>query len=162
MDQLLSENDIKERLSLVYIQSIASRCGYCYGDPSLDRDSIDISISAGGNMRPKIDFQLKATSSPQWQGDEVAFSLSRKNYDDLSAKRQTPIYLGLLVLPNDSAQWLQWSEEELIIKNCIYWLSLKDFPPISTERKTVKLPKNQVLNCKSMRELIDQSRGDIP
>ena len=61
-DTLLSIRDIEERLSIAYVLAVAARAGYTTSERDLDRDGIDLSIQAGGSMRPALDLQLKATS----------------------------------------------------------------------------------------------------
>ncbi len=52
-----------EALSRAYVSAIAAHAGYTVGRPEPDRDSVDLSLSAGGAMRPQIDIQLKATTT---------------------------------------------------------------------------------------------------
>ena len=63
-DVLLSTTDREEALSRAYVQTIAAGAGYVVGDMDFDRDGVDITVKAGGGMRPCLDIQLKA----QWSG----------------------------------------------------------------------------------------------
>jgi hypothetical protein len=50
--------------------------------------------------------------------------------------------LVVLVMPNNEAQWLNQSAEELVIRPCAYWLSLKGAPAtasVSTVRVFIPL-----------------------
>ena len=60
-DALLSEEDVKEALSRVYVMAVAARAGFDTSKTELDRDGVDLRIHAGGAMRPALDLQLKAT-----------------------------------------------------------------------------------------------------
>ena len=60
-DALLTSNDEEEALSRVYVQAVAARAGYVTSKCDLDRDGVDLRIHAGGDMRPALDLQLKAT-----------------------------------------------------------------------------------------------------
>ena len=58
-----TEEKQKERLSLVYVEALAAQAGFTTSKPGPDRDSIDLSIQAGGRFRPALDLQLKATTT---------------------------------------------------------------------------------------------------
>ena len=127
-ESLLTKNDQKERLSVVYANALAAYAGYVAYEPSgPDRDSVDLGIRAGGQQRPGLDVQLKATSNlttPQAGGDK-SFRLSKKNYDDLRAQTQTPRLLVVLELPKHKTHWLTVTTEELTLRHRAYWLSLQ-------------------------------------
>ena len=60
-DRLLGTADRKEALSRVYTRAVAAAAGYAVGECDFDRDGVDLRIHAGGEMRPALDLQLKAT-----------------------------------------------------------------------------------------------------
>ena len=60
-DNLLTIADQEEELSFVYVRAIAAQAGYATSAPSLDRSGVDLSIHAGGAMKPALDLQLKAS-----------------------------------------------------------------------------------------------------
>ena len=153
-DMVLTDNDRKEQLSIAFVNAVAAKSGYTVGSMNLDRESIDRLISAGGDMAPMLSVQLKATASPTWRGDTLAFSLPRKNYDDLRKVRFIPAILVVLELPENEEEWMHWTEGELIMRRCARWLSLKDFPAVETESKTVYLPRSQSFNPESLTELM--------
>lgn len=136
------------------MNAVAAKAGYTVGSMNIDRESIDRLISAGGDMAPTLTVQLKATASPTWRGDNLAFPLPRKNYDDLRRVRFNPAILVVLELPENENEWMHWTEGELTMRRCARWLSLKDYPPIETESKTVYLPRSQSFNPDSLKELM--------
>jgi hypothetical protein len=159
---LLTENDRKERLSVAYAKALAAKVGYATSENDLDRDSVDIMLSDSGNdMRSMLGLQLKATSSPMWTDDGLTFVLSRKNYDDLRAKRMAPLILVVLVLPADEAKWLEWSTERLSISECAWWMSLKGYPDIDSKSKSIHIPRSQVFGPEKLKELMAQARGGL-
>lgn len=88
-DTLLSTNDKKEALSRVYACAVAAGASYVTSAPQYDRDGIDPQIRAGGDMRPGIDVQLKATVNLERKGDgHYRFPLPRHNFDLLRASRR--------------------------------------------------------------------------
>lgn len=157
-DNLLSENDQKEHLSLAFVAAIAAKAGYALGQYNIDRDSVDLEIKGGGGMRPAIAMQLKASSTLEVKGGKIPFSLSAKNYNDLRAPRQTPIILVVYQLPRDPNHWLECSLPQITLRRCARWLSLKGFPETTNDSKTVHIPWDQTLDVKSMQTLMQKSR----
>lgn len=160
-DSLLTENDRKEKLSIAYASAVAAAAGYVTSQPNADRDSIDLEIAAGGSMRARIALQLKATSNPNWHEDDLHFVVKKKNYDDLIALRQVPLILVVMVLPASNQFWLRTSEEQLLLRHCAWWLSLKGFPEIDQDSKVVRMPKAQRFDASALKDLIDASRRGV-
>ena len=55
----------------------------------------------------------------------------------------------LLVLPKEENDWLGQSEEELLVRHCAYWVSLRGLEP-TTAKKTVRIsiPRSNVFSTK--------------
>ncbi len=48
----------KEMLSIAYVRAVAAQAGYAVSPgPCPDRDSVDLTVQAGGTMHPSIDLQ---------------------------------------------------------------------------------------------------------
>jgi len=160
-DGLLSEQDEQEAYSLAYASAVAAKARYTIAIPIQDRDSIDIVFSAGGPRRPSIAAQLKATinlGSVNAEGN-FSYSLKKKNYDDLIELCQTPRILIVLDMPVDPLDWMNISEDELIIKRKAYWVHLVGLPETdNTSGKTVYIPKINVFNEAALSQLIERSR----
>jgi hypothetical protein len=70
-----------------------------------------------------------STIVDDWRGDEIRYRLKRKNYDELIlAEVFTPRILVLVTLPRDIREWLSFSPDQLIMRQCSYWLSLSGLP----------------------------------
>ena len=108
-------------------------------------DSIDATIRSGDSMRTQFDVQLKATSTPDKKDDGLHFRLSRKNYDDLTAARTTPLMLLVLELPSDETEWLECSVEHLTMRRCCWWASLSGSESTDAGSKTIVIPTAQRL-----------------
>lgn len=161
-DELLASTDIEDVLTEVYVSAIAARAGYTVSKPNLDRDSVDLTISAGGHSRPKLDLQLKGTINLDPTADPMPFSLKVKNYNDLRVATQTPRILVVVRLPREPERWLSVSSEELILRHCAYWVSLRDEPETDVKTaKTVYIPADNRLDIESLRALMEQSRTGI-
>lgn len=110
-------------------------------------------------MRPKIDAQLKATTRLKGTGDTFSFPLKVKNYHDLRVTTQTPRILIVLDLPKEREEWLRVSVSELVIRRVAYWCSIAGFPDSSNKNTvSVAIPKSNVFDVKSLRDLMERSR----
>ena len=159
-DQLLTIQDQEEALSRVYAHAVAARAGYSTATPDFDRDSVDLTIRADGDMRPALDLQLKATTTLGEPRDGyVRFALKVKNYRDLIEETQTPRLLMVLDLPRERDDWLTITDEFLVLRRRAYWLSLAGRPETAnTDSVTVKIPITNRFDVAGLQNLMDQSR----
>lgn len=139
----------KEQFSEAYVHAVATVAGYRLSPPNVDDDSVDWTIAArggGGTLRsPKLDIQLKCTGDDDRPDDVMPFRLSRKNYDDLRwPDYQVPRMLVVVVVPTDISQWLNHTEDELALRRCGYWTSIRGRAPTpNTSTVTIDLPRTQ-------------------
>lgn len=161
-EHVLSENDIREQLSIAYVHAVASRAGFAWERTSIDRDGIDGRVMARGMLAedatrrsPMLGWQLKATSSVEAGSAPIAFPLAQKNYEDLRGRCAEPRYLGLLVMPREPNAWLSLDAEALVLRRCMYWVSLtRAEANANTASTTVYLPRENVLDVDNMRRLM--------
>ena len=114
-----------------------------------------------------INVQLKATVEvPSDDGAKLSYFLREpKRYDDL--RRETvavPRILVVLFLPAKDSEWLHHSPEQLALRRCAYWESLRGAPEITTTSgTTVKLPKAHIFSPDGLSQLAERlSRRDFP
>ena len=159
-DQLLASTDREEALSRAYVQAVAADAGYVVASLDFDRDGIDYVIKAGGRMRPSLGIQLKATTQlGEPHEGHYRYALKRRNYDLLREPTQTPRVLVVLTLPQDEAEWLTVTDEELVLRRCAYWVSLSNLPETDNRTSvTVSLPAHQRFDVAALRDLMEQSR----
>ena len=159
-DTFLSTYDQEERLSVAYVLAVAARAGYTTAERDLDRDGIDLSIQAGGAMRPALDLQLKATINLGNPRDGVFhFPLPVRNHNLLAIPTQTPRLLVVLALPRDEDQWMTVTHDELILRRCAYWANLADRDETNNaESVTVPIPENHLFDVPALQALMEQSR----
>lgn len=149
-----------ERFSLAYIAAVAAKAGFEFVESQDDYDSIDGTLRASFGRRPRIDFQAKATSRDVLRADRVTFSLSRKNYDQLRIETITPRLLIVVLMPGAEENWLGRSEEELILRHCGYWVSLRGQPLVDNETSvTVDLPRAQRFNVDQLSGLMARAES---
>lgn len=161
---MLTNDNIKEDLSICYLKAIAACKGIALEQPHHDDDSEDVYIKKiidcgeGDLYISQLRFQLKATSSASVysENDEyVSYDLKVKNYNDLCTSSIVPIVLGLLILPGNSSEWVNCTESELILKGKMYWLSLQNCEKSdNVSSVTIKIPKRNILNERTIESLL--------
>jgi hypothetical protein len=163
-------NDLKEGFSHAYARAVAHAAGYFVQEANrpFDGDGIDISImhrGPGGAVRsPRLELQLKATEHAVTT-DPFSYSLDVKNYDELrSEELQVPRILVVVVVPKDVSNWLSANEEELVLRHCGYWLSLRGSPASDNEATvTVKIPRSNCFHVAQLQALMGRIRdGGLP
>jgi len=160
---MLTENKIKEEISLAYVLAVAATRGFSTEITRVDSDSIDVTIRYNGYLdpqfstlySPEIKLQLKATSSPNLREEYIHFPLSIKNYNDLKARSGTPRLLVVLCLNEEKANWLKHSPDELVFKKCAYFLNLKGYPDTKNDTSvTVKIPSGNLFSPELVYDLM--------
>jgi len=90
---------------------------------------------------------------------------SSTRYDDLRAETtDIPRILVVLFLPQQTSDWLTHSADQLILKRCAFWASLRGAPSTTnTFGVTVHLPKEQVFSPDGLKDLFGRiARKDVP
>ena len=160
-DAILASTDREEALSRAYVAAVAASAGYTLAMQDFDRDGVDVQVRAGGAMRPSLDVQLKATIQlREGREGEFRYPLRRRNYDLLRTQTLVPRILVVLDLSGDESQWVSISAEELVMRRCAYWASIKGFPETTNqETVTVAIKKRNRFDTENLRELMDQARS---
>jgi hypothetical protein len=159
-DSLLAQTDIEEALSRAYVHAVSGMAGYTIAPPDFDRDGVDMTICAGGEARARLDVQLKATVNlPVPAMETMSFPLKRGNYDLLRLTTMVPRILVVLALPKKSEDWLSVTPDELILRHCAYWTSLKAFPETENQISvTVKLLQTNRFDVSGLQNLMARAR----
>ncbi|MGP0151180.1 DUF4365 domain-containing protein [Pseudomonas oryzihabitans] len=172
----LSMANRESELSYAYLHAIAAHAGVnCkIGNRHDDNSGVDAELSAwgdfpGGGPLTEVDIkvQLKATiKAPTETADHFSYFLSGlSQYDDLRSETfATPRILAVLFLPRDEESWVVHSPEQLTLKKCAYWVSLRGAQAsTNSSGETIYLPKSQAFNSIGLMNLISRiSRRDIP
>jgi hypothetical protein len=105
---------------------------------------------------------LKATTKIDDFTKDISFPLSIKNYDDLRVDTLSPRILVVLCLPEHHAEWIKHSLDELALRKCAYWLSLRNSPTITnTSTINVTIPLANVLSPDVLASLMQKAdRGE--
>ena len=165
-------NHRKEQFSRAYVRAIAAVAGFGTGTPEPDHDSIDLVFfkkseeeAEGRNYSaPRVEAQLKCTAQNVIRAGALHFPLEAKNYNELRRKVLVPRILVVHCIPSDIAEWLEHSEQQLLLRHCSYWVSLRDLP-LSTNatRVTVQVPQANKFTPQALSEIMERiSRGELP
>lgn len=158
-----------EQFSKAYVKAIASvaDCNVTWSD--VDYDSVDGTLrrrtTATVIRSPILDAQLKATYRDCYNGNDVIYDLKLKNYDELrSTNIQVPRILIVVVLPDDLSQWTLHSENELLVRKCGYWKSLRGFPASQNQKtERVTIPRSQLLDVDGLDKIFQRlEQGQLP
>ena len=160
---MLTDDDIREQLSIAYLHAVSAHAGFAWEPRRIDKDGVDgcicargIVISGATRKSPEVGFQLKATTQIQNDADPIAFKLKQKNYEDLRGRFAHPRYLALLILPPSQKEWLELSPEALVLRRCMFWLSLRHAEANeNTVSTTVSVPRANLLDVAAIRRLLE-------
>lgn len=171
----LSPPNIESELSYAYLHAVASQAGMSCRDGNRheDNNGIDAQLTA---WLPYVDaltltevdikVQLKATiADPGDDGHHYQYRLRGvQRYNDLRCESLSiPRILVVLFLPADAVDWLEHAPEQLALRRCAYWQSLRGAPGITADSTVVKLPKTQPFSPDGLTQLATRlSRRDFP
>ena len=152
----MNEKLFEEDLSISYLRAIAAQAQVTFELNHRDEDSKDVDLKqqtvndSGEPFNVEFSVQLKATYTLDDEtSDSIKYPLRVKNYNDLCQKGCTDIILCLLVLPKDQ------TPNDLILKRCMYWVSLKGKSPSSnTTTVTIDIPKKNIMSVETLKQMI--------
>jgi hypothetical protein len=173
---LLSVQNIESELSYAYLHAVASKAGVACHVVSRhdDNNGVDAQLTAkcvpaapGHLSEVSLNVQLKATKNPPVDdGETLSYFLSGvKQYNALRAETLTiSRILVVLFLPNDETEWLHHTAEEMVLRRCAYWRSLRGAPATANvSGETIRFPKTNVFSPETLTSLVLRlSRRDIP
>ncbi len=174
--QPISPPNIESELSYAYLHAVASHSGMAcrVGGRHEDNNGIDATLTAwspfdDGGYLTEVDIkvQLKATIAvPADDGANFSYFVDGVNrYNDLRTETiDVARILVVLFLPADAQEWLNHSSDQLALRRCAYWQSLRGAPAtINGTGATVKLPKAQMFTPQALANLAARlSRRDFP
>ena len=150
----------KEQFSLAYVHAVATVAGFTLYRPDVDDDSIDLGVADRVNREiprpPRVELQLKCTSDDVIRDQHLVYPLKRKNYDDLRlVDLVVPRILVVVLVPGDELQWLSLSEQELTLRRCAYWASLRGRGDTNNRRSiSIHLPRQNLFSVEGLRVLM--------
>ncbi|MBF0614325.1 MAG: DUF4365 domain-containing protein [Magnetococcales bacterium] len=160
----------KEKFSEAYVRAVAAVAGFGVSRPEVDDDSVDLTIAARGGKgtvrSPRLDIQLKCTANAAIdEGKTFSFPLKIKNYDDLRDEQvMVPRVLVVVRVPDDVAEWSEVAEDQLLLRHCGYWVSLRGASAVNnTTNKTVDIPRSQIFTVDHLKSIMNRiGTGGMP
>jgi Domain of unknown function (DUF4365) len=154
----------KEEFSYAYIYAVASAAGYSCQISSrpMDIGGIDMNISGIEQeyslYPPRLEVQVKSTSTNIISDESVRYPLKLKNYNELRKPNTLiPKILVVVLIPDHLGEWVNQSETELCLRRCAYWLSLKGQPETeNTDSVTIYLPRQQIFSVNALQNIMQQ------
>jgi hypothetical protein len=155
----MTQEQIKEQLSRNYIELLINSGGYKQITPVLDH-GVDLyimrvqRIGRGDKTRffdstDQIGIQLKCTclASIEEGIDYIKYDLEVKSHNDLvdriRYKATIPLFLVLVILPDDINKWVTVRDEEIALAKYAYWYrpNLTDNFTPNKNRQRITIPK---------------------
>jgi hypothetical protein len=159
----------KEQFSSAYVRAVASVAGFSLAKPEVDEDSIDFILAqrgGGGTIHsPRVEVQLKCTGRDIINNGTLHFPLKVKNYDDLRIEDVlVPRILVVLCVPENMTDWLDHTEEALLLHYCAYWASLRGMAPtLNTASVTIEIPQANVFSAEALSGIMGRvGMGELP
>ncbi len=155
----------QEQFSIAYIRAVAATAGFAIGSVEVDDDSVDIEIrssnASGTVSRPQIAVQLKATArNIVGQDGDIRFPLGIKNFNDLrDTNLMVPRILVVMLHPKDIDRWTDVTEDQLAIRHCSYWKSIRGEPATENMSSvTVVVPRSQIFGPNELTQIMKDVR----
>ncbi len=81
-----------------------------------------------------------------------------KNYDDLRPTNfLVPRILVVVRVPEEPGEWTEQTDDQLVLRHCGYWLSLRGFPESeNTANVTVQIPVEQRFTVQALQTLMNR------
>jgi hypothetical protein len=169
---MLPRNQRQEALSRAYVRAVAARTGVICVESTQDF-GIDLFLRAVSvrdgeyaDTGPQLDVQLKSTMRAALRDAQVIYDLEVRAYNVLREAAVAPIprILVLMVLPEDESQWTTQTVDELVLRRCAYWLSLRGAQPTAAHTTTrIAVPCTQVFSAEAITELMSRlKQGEMP
>jgi hypothetical protein len=158
----------KEAFSNAYFQAVVAVAGYALAKPSPDEDGIDWIVCARSVREtprsPRLEVQLKCTARGALDDTDLRFPLEVHYYESLCREAHLPRILVVVTVPEQLENWMSQTEEEMILRYCGYWVSLRGAQgTANTNNITVRLPRAQQFTPDALREMMRRiNDGGMP
>lgn len=159
-----------EQFSEAYITAVASAAGCKVQRWGVDDECVDVVIgrrSAPGCavVSPRLEVQLKATTSRCRRSGHVAYPVDIATYDALRMDNVTvPRVIVVVLVPRWAQHWTKHTEARLALHHCAYWYSLRGMPASGNGTScTLHIPRSQALTSASLDAIFTRlENGGLP
>jgi hypothetical protein len=161
----IETNLAKEDMSIAFVSALVAHAGLQASNFYRHDDGIDLQIGCtkdvvnGLNRRnPTLFVQMKATSHPEIDGDNIVFRLTRQAYDKLVSDSTVPQALIVYIMPDDRQRWAVFEESHIDLVGHAFFFNMSEAPPLgATGVPKVVIPFSQRLTTRSLIEYFQQA-----
>ena len=166
--------NLQSQFSLAYVQAVASAAGFFVQEASRGFDINGISMGRShhhASWCPRHHTIAEARSPsevPARGGDHRSFphDLDVTAYNRLrvdAGQYQVPRVLVIVLVPDNISDWLLHSEDQLVLRRCGYWLSLRSAAATpNTTKIRVKIPRTNQLDVAGLTHLMTRVAAGDP
>jgi hypothetical protein len=159
----------QEEFSRAYVQAVASVAGYATQRHDVDQDGVDLTVhvhGGSGTVRsPRLDVQIKTKTSGKPQRFPWPFAIEVDHYEKLRATDYlVPRILLVVAMPKLVTEWSSISHQQLVLRHCAYWLSLRGWPSTTNKDNiTIHLEKKQRFSPGELDKIMTCiGKGELP
>jgi hypothetical protein len=157
--------DMQEQLSLAVLHATCAKAGFGFSiSPRIqDNWGWDAQADVFERMDPAstlvdfgLKFQVKATRQQLTFVDRrYSFPIEVAHYNRLrmAGVSDKPTYLVIFQMPADEHEWVHCTPEQLVLRRCLRWVSLRGAEETAQATITVYLPESHVLTPDALRKL---------
>lgn len=151
------------------MRAVAHAAGYFVNlaDRNMDANGVDLTIWTRGTRglvrSPQVAVQLKTTAQERSAAD-VVIDLSVKKFEELiDDTYQVPRILVVVAVPEQIEHWVSFSEEELTLRHCGYWLSIRGHETTTNSgSQRIRIPRSSVFNVPSLQSMMASAATPSP
>jgi hypothetical protein len=157
--------DKQEQLSLAVLHATCAKAGFGFKVSGRIQDNWgwDAEADVFERLAPasiltefKIKFQAKATRQQLILNEgRYSYSMEVAHYNRLRAagSSDAPTYLVIFQMPANEPEWFEATPEQLVLRHCLRYVSLRNAPETAKESKTVYVPEANILSPEALRSL---------
>ncbi len=159
-----------ESLSRANLQAVAGRAGL---NLKLEQNVREFDYGVDGTFHSikklrgtlvdngfPLDFQVKASTNWRYDSNHVIYDMKVRSYNKIVDRNNqngaVPKILILMCLPKDSTEWLESSEDQLLLRKCCYWERLRGDLTKNVDEITIRIPRSQRLFPSSVVDLLER------
>jgi hypothetical protein len=168
---MLSIPHCKESLSRAYVTAVVGRARHNIAWTREYDYKVDGTIRQLEKRGDKIsetgfgvDFQAKSTVDWELENNVVVYDLEANTYNYLierGGNGSQPCILVLLCLHKSDAQWLEISEHELKLRNCLYWHQLTGNATKNTSTERIRIPRSNLFTPAVVTEMMNKVANGV-
>ena len=162
--RMLTIPHCKESLSRAYIIAVVGRARHNLAmgreyDYKVD-GTIKELVKRGGRISESgfgVDLQAKSTVDWSYDGDHVLYDLDVATYNYLIERTRNcaqPCILVVLCLNESDSRWLEITEAELTLRNCVYWCQLRGDLSENGSTERVRIPRCNRFTPEAVEEMM--------